>query len=76
MEIVNKVNRSRKEFNNTPEETTMTLNLDKEVEDNINILYPYYKSLTELSSVKEFLVSSNAFTLLRESLYNFINPSF
>ena len=54
----------------------MTPNLDKEIKDNINILYPYYKSLIELSSVKEFLVSRNAFTLLRESLYNFINLSF
>jgi len=76
IEIVDKVNRSRKEFNNVPKETTITPNPDKEVEDNIDILYPYYKSLIELSNVKEFLVSKNAFALLRESLHNFINLSF
>ena len=76
IKIVNKVNRSYKEFNNIPKEITITLNLDKEVEDNINMLYLYYKSFIELSSVKEFLVSRNAFALLRESLYNFINLSF
>jgi hypothetical protein len=76
IEIVNKVNRSYKEFNNAPKEITITPNLDKEVKDNINILYLYYKSLIELSSIKEFLVSRNAFALLRESLYNFINLSF
>jgi len=30
----------------------MTLDLDKEVEDNIGILYLYYKSLIKLSRVK------------------------
>jgi len=76
IEIVNKVDCSYKEFNNAPKEITITLNLDEEVEDNINMLYPYYKSLIELFSIKEFLVSRNAFALLRESLYNFINLSF
>ena len=76
MEIVDKVDRSRKELDNTPEETTMTPNPDEEVEDDIDMLHPYYESLTELSSVKEFLVSGNAFALLRESLHNFINASF
>jgi len=76
MEIVDNVDRSRKELDNAPEETTMTPNPDEEVEDDIDMLHPYYESLTELSSVKEFLVSGNAFALLRESLHNFINPSF
>ena len=76
IEIVNKVNRSYKEFNNAPKEIAITPNPDEEVKDDINILYLYYKSLIELSSVKEFLVSRNAFALLRESLYNFINPFF
>ncbi|KAH8696900.1 hypothetical protein GQ44DRAFT_120411 [Phaeosphaeriaceae sp. PMI808] len=49
---------------------------DEEVEVDIDMPHPYYESLTELSSVKEFLVSGNASALLRESLHDFINPSF
>ena len=63
-------------MDNTPKETIIILDLDKEVEDNIGILYLYYKSLIELSHIKQFLISSNAFTLLRENLHNFINLSF
>ena len=63
-------------MDNIPKEIIITLDLDKEVEDNMGMLYLYYKSFIELSCIKQFLVSSNAFTLLKESLYNFINLFF
>ena len=76
MEMLDKVDRFLKELGNAPEETTMAPSWDEEVVDDIDMLYPYYESLTELSRVKQFLVSGNAFAILRESLRDFINPSF
>lgn len=76
MEIPDEVDRFLRELGNTPEEAQMTPNSDEEVEDDIDVLHPYYKSLTELSCVKQFLVSGNAFTFLREGLHDFVNPSF
>lgn len=76
MEIVDNLHRFGKGLDNAPEEIPMTLNSDEEVEDDIDVPHPHYEYLTELSNVKEFLVSGNALALLRESLHDFVNPTF